>query len=170
MPSEISYKGLKEMKGISPVIATILLIAITVSVVVLVNIWFPGLIGSQQETIESSSTEFTSCASSHIEITEVRYPSSGSPRIVNVTIGSSGSENLKNITIVVVGGGASTATYKYYNASGDDLIPGLSFATTVNTTGGASLPPEIVTASGFCRTSYVVTDDCKAGESCMKPA
>lgn len=157
------------MKGISPVIATILLIAITVSVVVLVNVWFPGLIGSQQETIESSSSDFTQCASSNLEVVQARYLASGSPSIINVTVGSSGSQNLKNVTIVVVGGGASTTSIKYYNQTNDDLVPGLSFAVSLNTTGGASLPPEIVTVSGFCGTSYVVSDDCRAGEACMKP-
>ncbi len=158
------------MKAISPMIAVVLLIAFTVAVGGLLSVWFASLTTSQTSTISSGSEALAKCASSSLAISEVRYPSSGSPRLVNVTLTSSGSQNLKNITITVVGGGASTNSVVFFNASGDDMIPGTAFATSISTTGGASLPPELVSANAFCQTKYTLSGSCKAGEPCMKPA
>lgn len=155
------------MKGISAVIATIMLVAITVGIIILLNVWFPSLFSSQTETIEESSDVFAKCVTSTLDIEQVRY-TSGS-RLVNVTATSTGSEVLKNVTISIVGSGLSTISYKLYNVSGDDLLPGTTFALSVNTTNGATVPPELVTVSGFCQSKSIVTDTCKAGESCMKP-
>lgn len=157
------------MKGISPVIATILLVGITVGVIIIVNIWFPSLIGSQTETIESSSQQFTRCASTTIDLVEVRYPASGSPKLINVTISTSGSQNLKNVTVSIAGGGASVTSIKYYNATGDDLVPGVSFSAAVNAT-NTTLPPELVTVSATCQGAFVLSDSCSAGQTCMKPS
>jgi hypothetical protein len=43
------------------------------------------------------------------------------------------------------------------------------FAASVNTTGGALVPPEIVSVSGICQGQYAVSSSCKFGEACMKP-
>jgi flagellin-like protein len=158
-----------QMKGISPVIATILLVGITVGVIIIVNIWFPGLIGSQTETIETSSESFTKCAATTLNIDSAKYYSTGTSRIVNVTITTSGSQNLKNVTITVAGAGGSTVSTKFYNQTGDDLVPGLNFATSINVTSNvSSLPPEIVTVAASCQQTFIITDTCKSGESCMR--
>jgi len=159
----------KNQKGISPFVAAILLIALTVAVGGLLAVWFSTLTSSQTQTVSSSSEQLAKCASSSLTINEVRYDSSGASKLVNVTLSSGGSQYLKNITISVTGGGGTSNSIKYYNASGDDLPPGGVFAASVNTTGGALIPPEIVSVSGICQGQYAVSVSCKAGEACMRP-
>jgi len=158
------------MKAISPMIAVVLLIAFTVAVGGLLSVWFSTLTSSQTQTVSSDSEAQVKCASNSLTVSEVRYPSSGSPRIVNVTLTSAGSQVMKNVTITVVGGGASTNSIKYFNASGDDMVPGTAFATSINTTGGAVLPPDLVSVTSFCLNRYTVSGSCKSGDPCMKPA
>lgn len=157
------------MKGISPFVAAILLIALTVAVGGLLAGWFSTLTSSQTQTVSATSEQLAKCASSSLSISEVRYSATGASRLVNVTTSSSGTQYLKNITISISGGGATSNSIKYYNASGDDLPPGGIFATSVNTTGGALVPPEIVSVSGICQNQYAISVSCKAGETCMKP-
>lgn len=157
------------MKGISPLIATILLIAFTVAVGGLLSVWFSSLTTSQTQTVQAGSDALANCATTSLSITDVRYVASGSSRIVNVTIASSGNQNLKNLTFVIAGGGAVTNSIKYYNSSGDDFTPGSIFATSIDTTGGASVPPELVSVSAICQGRLSKETTCKAGESCMKP-
>jgi flagellin-like protein len=165
------------MKGISPVIATILLVGITVGVIIIVNIWFPGLIGSQTETIETSSESFTKCASTTMNIDSAKYYTAlaggvagpNASRMVNVTVTTSGTERLKNVTVTVSGAGGSAVSPKFYNATGDDLVPGVPFAVSMNVSANVTkLPPEIVTVSASCQQTFIITDTCKVGESCMK--
>jgi len=59
------------MKGISPLIATVLLIAFTLSVAGLLGGWFSGLTKTQTETIEKSSVELMNCTGAVISIVNV---------------------------------------------------------------------------------------------------
>jgi len=158
------------MKGISPFVAAILLIALTVAVGGLLAVWFSTLTSSQTQTVSASSEQLAKCASSSLTINEVRYSSTGASSLVNVTTSAGGSQYMKNITISISGGGATSNSIKYYNATGNDLPPGGVFAASVNTSGGALVPPEIVSVSGICQGQYAISTSCKAGESCMKPS
>lgn len=157
------------MKAISPMIAVVLLIAFTVAIGGLVSVWLSTLTSSQTGTIQVSAENLAKCASSTLAASEVRWASPGTSRIVNVTITSGGTENLKNITITVAGPGGSTNSPKFFNGTGDDLIPGLTYATSMNVTANVSLlPPELVSVTGICQGSFAVRGECKAGEKCMK--
>jgi archaellum component FlaF (FlaF/FlaG flagellin family) len=104
-----------------------------------------------------------------MNIDSARYYTTGTSRIVNVTVTTSGSQSLKNVTITVAGAGGATVSPKFYNATGDDLVPGLTFATSMNVTSNvSSLPPDIVTVSASCQQTFIITDTCKTGEACMK--
>lgn len=158
------------MKGISPLIASILLIAFTVAVGGLLSVWFSTLTSSQTQTVQSSSESLAKCSSTSLSINEVRYVASGSSRIVNVTLSSSGTQSTKNVTISITGGGGTTNSIKFFNATADDFLPGAIFATSINTTGGALVPPEIVSVSAMCQGQYAIASSCKSGDACMKPS
>lgn len=159
------------MKGISPFIAVVLLIAFTVAIGGILSVWFSTITTSQTATVQSSSDALAKCSSTAISISDVRYNTSAAatPKMVNVTFSSSGNQNLKNVTITVTGGGSATVSRQYFNATGDDLLPGGVFATTVNTT-AATIPPEQVIVNALCQSQYAISNVCKSGEPCMKPA
>jgi len=150
----------------SPFISTILLIALTVGVGSILALWFTSLTGNQTESVSASSDSVSKCAGTSLSIEQVRYPSDASTGRVNVTISSSGGQEMENLTITVAGGGASTTTQKFFNST--PMAPGQSFATSIDVTGGALLPPEIVTATALCDDTQPKRDDCKAGDACMK--
>ncbi len=59
------------MKGVSPLIATVLLIAFTLSIAGLLGGWLSGLTKTQTETLEKSSQETMNCTGSLINIVSV---------------------------------------------------------------------------------------------------
>lgn len=156
------------MKAITPFISIVLLIAFTVAVGAVISVWFTTITTTQTSTVQSSSDALAKCASTSLTISEVRFAAAGTPKRVNVTLSSAGNENLKNVTVTVVGGGAVTTTQRFFNATGDDLTPGVLFATSVDAT-NVTLPPEQVSANAFCQNQYAITATCKSGEPCMIP-
>ncbi len=157
------------MKAISPMIAVVLLIAFSVAIGGLVSVWFSTLTSTQTGIVQSGAENLAKCATSTLAVDEVRWLATGSSRTVNVTVSSGGLENLKNITITVTGPGGSTNSPKFFNGTGDDFIPGSTYATSINVTANVSaLPPELVSVTGICQNSFAIRGECKAGEKCMK--
>ncbi len=156
------------MKGISPLIATILLIAFTVAVGGLLSVWFSTLTTSQTQTVQAGSDALASCATTSISIDSVRFVRNAASTWVNVTVASSGSQNLKNLTITVSGAGSVTRSVVFYNSSGDDFTPGSIFATSLSVP-ASSIPPELVSATARCQSTLSKEARCASGESCMKP-
>ena len=157
------------MKGLSPIVAVVLLIAFVVAVGGILSVWLSGIAEDQTQTVSADSEAVAKCVSNSIVVDSVRYQTSGSD-LVNVTFTSDGSEAIKNITITIVGGGAVTNSIKYFNGTTDELSPGLVYSASVDTAGGAILPPEVVSVTGLCQRAVSITGTCDQGESCMKPA
>ncbi|MBI4018107.1 MAG: type IV pilin [Candidatus Aenigmarchaeota archaeon] len=59
------------MKGVSPLIATVLLIAISVIIASLISTWVSGLSKDQETTLTNRSTELTECAGRDMRIEDV---------------------------------------------------------------------------------------------------
>ena len=77
------------MKGISPLLAAILLIAVTVSIATLVMGWVSRVVGGSQATVENRTTEAVNCASAGISIDDV-YVTAGSSGTARVIVRNSG--------------------------------------------------------------------------------
>lgn len=161
------------MKAISPMIAVVLLIAFVVAIGGLVAVWFSTLTGTQTGTVQSGVTSLTKCATSTLTLSAVRFPAGATSNVtqalLNITVVAGGTEPLKNLTFSIAAKGSSQASIKYFNATGDDLLPGLTFSASVNVTNNVTLPPETVTSSAICQSVIAVSDECKTGEPCMKP-
>lgn len=149
------------MKGISPLIAVVLLIAFTIAVGGILSVFVTTFTSTQTKTVSSTTEAQVKCSTASLDVKEVRYPASGATGRVNVTvIYSTGSETLANITVQVVArGGIVQAT------STSSVAPGESRAIQVVS---ANIPPEVVRAFGICQSTVPVVGECKAGESCMK--
>ncbi len=77
------------MKGISALLAAVLIIAVTVSIATLVMGWLSTTIRGTQTTVENRTTEAVNCASAGISIDDV-YISAGAPGSARVIVRNSG--------------------------------------------------------------------------------
>lgn len=154
------------MKGISPLIASVILIGFTVAVAGIIGVWLTSLAKTQTGTIEDIGEKETLCALTSLAIKEVRYNMSST--YVNVTVThETGSQNLFNLTVEITGGGTTVQSDPAYNTSSDPYEPGESRAFAVNVA-GLQLPPEYVRARALCQGLIAKIGECKPGQPCMK--
>jgi len=110
-------------KGISPLLATVILIALTLTVAGLLGSWFTSVTRTQTDIIERTATTQINCSSALLEITDVTC--SGGDDNIKVTISNLGIDiSLYNFTTLV----SINNTY-YLNSTGgpnstDPLDPG----------------------------------------------
>jgi len=98
------------MKGISPLIATVLLIAFTLSVAGIVSVWLTGFARTSTETVGKESSTQLICSYGGIALSNLKFSNnrlSGSIENTRTII-------LGNITIQVLYTNASSQTEKLY--------------------------------------------------------
>ncbi len=165
------------MKGVSPMIAVVLLIAFTVAIGGIISLWLTSLTSTTTSSVSSSAEKQIKCASSTMTIKEVRYSTAST--IVNVTVAhETGTEKLYNLSIDVTGGGATSSNMTtaatgsrttYFNTTADPFEQGESASVSINTViGGATVPPEYIRARAYCQSDVPVVAECKSGQTCMK--
>jgi flagellin-like protein len=88
-------------KGISPLIAAVLLIAFTMAVAGMFSQWVPSLMQSTQEGVTDSSESVLDASRAELEVSRASYDS-GSGNL-SVTFRNSGGEELSNFTVTVYG-------------------------------------------------------------------
>jgi len=152
------------MKGITPLIAAILLIAFTVAMGGIISVWLIGFTSTQTTTVETGTEKQIQCAYSSLKIEEARYQT-GTPSNVTVyVVYISGREDLGNITLQAIGGGFTNSSQTYF--INDTLEPGEAFVGFIDTTSGASTPTH-VRARALCMIDVPVIAECKSGQICM---
>lgn len=155
------------MKGISPLVATILLIAITVGIAGIIGVWLPSLVSSQTQTVGANAQNTATCTSTTMKIDSVYYHIGSN--LVNVTTevatGSAPSGSLQNFTIVVSGGGITNSSgVGYINSS--YFNPGDVNASSITVSSGV-VPPSFVRVQAYCQSSFPIIATCNSGNSCM---
>jgi flagellin-like protein len=165
-----------ERKGISPMIAIVLLIAFTVAVGGILSVWLTTLTSTQTTTTGSAAEKQILCARSVLKISEVTS-TLGSSDYSNVTvIYDYGTEDLYNFTITFVDSDRDSATTnnsltpQYNNSAGQHFSPGEMVVWQVTPAhgldlGGSSLYSVRVRA--LCQGTYPVSSECNTGQSCM---
>jgi len=159
------------MKGISPLVATVLLIVLVVAIGTIVGFFITTFTKTHTEAIQQSSEKMTKCGNVILTIDEVGTDADLNP--VNVTFTySAGTEYLYNFTVFIIDVNAkfnSTSSLSpNYNAT-NPLRVGNHVFWSISTTGwGLSGSLNHVRIYGLCKTDYPVTADCKSGEVCMK--
>ncbi len=155
------------MKGISPLIATILLIAFTVAVGGIVSIWISGYSKTQTTQVTQTSNDQVTCNS-------VISISTYNPTFNNAAIGfrisyDYGTLNLTNPTVSLTCGTNTTNT-----SVGTTIVPGQLIAGNISNTACTSL-----TSISFVRVvanctgpstgiNYTRTGDCSSGQTCIQ--
>lgn len=169
----ISKKLSKKLskKGISPLIATILLIAFAVGVAGIFIIWIGPFSEKQMEETSDVAEKQMKCTRSMIEIREVRYGTSS-----NVTIQySHGTENLYNFTFVFIDSNANVLnlnrtqiTPQYNDTAAQRFTPGMIGLWTIDTSSLTGNSLSSVYVNALCQKEYPVSAVCEAGQACMK--
>lgn len=159
-------------KGISPLIAIILLIAFTVGVGGIISLWLTGFTATQTSTVETSGERLVKCANSVLDIEAVYNttftPPKGSTDAngdFNVTVVYySGTEDLYNFTISLTDniGGVFTQsnTTKYVkNSSGTwAMNPGEKYTFILNFDENITESPITkARVSALCQDTFTVS-------------
>jgi flagellin-like protein len=136
------------MKGVSPLIATVLLIAFTLSIAGLLGGWLSGLTKTQTETLEKSSQETMNCTGSVLNI-------------ISVLCGNTTS-NGKNTLRIVIANEGNNALY------GFSTFAQIGQKQYINSTGGPNITSPLspgdhstleyeCESSGYCEDGSLVT-------------
>ncbi len=139
------------MKGISPFVATILLIAVTVGIGAITSVWLAGLTVSTTGTTGSSVNNATACSSVYIDVPSVTTTA--------VTYGNPSTQTITNLQIIYGGAGLTAAIV---TPSSSTLSPGTYTTTaTVRTTNSS------VQVKGLC-LGTPVAGQCATGQTCWQ--
>ena len=133
------------MKGISPMLATILLVAFTVAIGGIISVWFSSFTRTTTANVESASVNQTKCAGTYIDISSVTASS--------FVIVNRGDQNVTNINCFTSDGTSVSPTINY-------LDPGMSKAVLITRAANTS-----VFCSGRC-LSVGVTGECRNTQGC----
>jgi flagellin-like protein len=149
------------MKGISPMIATVLLIAFTVAIGGLISVWITGMTNTQTAQVTNQSASQVKCTPSLI-IDRVDSNTAGSG-LLNVTYSNPSQQTITNINVSLV-----TATGVNNSAAGPAAIPNLaSGGANFTILGPASTLPTMIKVSGLC-SGLPVSASCKPADSCWR--
>lgn len=86
-------------KGISPIIASVLLLAVTLSVASIFSGWGPNLVRSVTDSTENQTENTINCNQAGVGITSAKYYSSASPPETAVVVRNRGNSDLDNLQI-----------------------------------------------------------------------
>lgn len=135
-------------KGLSPVVATVLLIAFAVAIAGLVAIWLTGFTTSTTEFTSEQGDKLTACAGARLKVDTVTS--------TGILYSNPSVRTITNITVYDMGGRSLTQ-----NAS--SLQPGQ--VTNVTWARGSNTS---VFMRGICEGAIVVEGECKDGQICWK--
>lgn len=88
------------MKGLSPIIATVMLIATTLSIIAILAPWFASLTKKQTGDIESGSKKLIDCTTANLELVGVIC--SNSSHQLQIAVSNTGQTNLYDFSILAL--------------------------------------------------------------------
>lgn len=146
------------MKGISSLIATVLLIGFVVAIAGLISMWSTSLTSTQTKEIGNQSAGQTVCVRSLV-IDDVEIPALGNGYYINVTYHNVGNQAISGLYIDIRNSSAINST------SVANLGPGGIALVSI---GGQSNSTNLVRIRGMCASSIVVSDECTPSDFCWK--
>lgn len=102
------------MKAVSPLIATVLLIAFTVAVGGLISIWLTGFTQTQTQSVGSQASTQITCSNGGLALSSMSYCS----RYLAGKISNTGSIMLGNISLIITYANATTTQKFCLNQTG----------------------------------------------------
>ncbi len=147
-------------KGISPMIAVVLLVAFTVAVGGILSLWLTGYATTTTESVETSTSNQTSCAGTYISVVTANDNA--------VILTNPGSNTIEDVTCITANG---SIVGDIGGGSEDDISSGGTLTTSYWNTTPVSDSTYVsgygtsITCSGKCR-NIGVTGGCKSGQTC----
>ena len=137
------------MKGISPLIATVMLVAITVAMVSIYAGWYTSLLGGQTNTVTNKTKIAVDCTSARLSVLDVYLDTTNNMSRVNVRNSGQVDDNIVSVFV--------------YNSLGINATNMSAVPVTINM--GTTLSFEfntsgVIPACGNF-SSAVVTSECK---------
>jgi flagellin-like protein len=146
------------MKGISAMIATVLLIAFTIAIGGIVSVWLTGLTTTQTQQVSNQSSAQAKCTPS-LSIDLVKVPSGVLPLAANVTFSNPSQQTITSITVLLPNNGSAII----YSPLSQTLGPGLIGTAYANVTA----LPTFVKVSGLC-SGLPVSTTCDNTMACWQ--
>ena len=133
------------LKGVSPLIATVLLIASVIAVAGLISIWLTSFTRTTTSNVETTATNQTRCAGAYIKIDSassslIYYSNPSSQPISSIYFVTSHGQTLTGVSSLAAGSISSLSWYRGSNTS--------------------------LTATGLCLASVAVEGTCTSSDSC----
>lgn len=129
------------MKGLSPLVATVLLIAFTVGVGGIISVWISGFTQTSSKIVSKEGENQIICSNGAIDLSNLKYCSNNMSGIIK----NNGRIDLGNITLQIIGTNSSQVSIALNSSSGGSggnylaLKPGQIFSFNQTLTGiGAS--------------------------------
>ena len=147
------------MKGISPMIATVLLIAFTVAVGGIVSIWLTGFTRTTTSSVSAGTESQTKCAATYLDLKV--YSSTNRTTITNM------GDQPVNLTSFFYSDG-TVVTIKSANKN---LAAGSSISLTLTSTNDVETASPIlgntsITVNGLCLNAVPKSASCSSTEDC----
>lgn len=141
----------KNKKAISPLIATVLLIAFTMTIAVLIQNFFTGFFSAQQSSTTDKSTATLNCAYARLKINSISYNGTSTTLKTRITNENQNSKDgaLANITFsVIMRDGSSNAYGASCNCADESLYPGdTKIYSNVSVAGGCNITSVYVSSN-----------------------
>ncbi len=102
------------MKGLSPLVATVLLIAFTVGVGGIISVWISGFTQTSSKIVSKEGETQIICSNGNIEVTTLRYCNNNMSGIIK----NNGRITLGNITLQVIATNNSQVNIRLNDSSG----------------------------------------------------
>lgn len=138
-------------KAISPLIATVLLIAFTMTIAVLVQNFFTGFFSTQQSSTTDKATTTLNCAYAKIRINSISYNGTSTTLKTRITNENQNSKDsaLANITFSLIMQDGSSSSYgASCNCADESLYPGdTKIYANVSVAGGCNITAVYVSSS-----------------------
>jgi flagellin-like protein len=150
------------MKGISPLIAAVLLIAFTVAIGGIVSVFFTSFTKQTTGSVSSQGQQLITCSGSNPSVDRVSYPATGTAAM-NVSYSNPSSYNITNITIYTTLSNGTTFT----TGGTSYLNPGQANSTVLFNVSTSLGTPSVVKVAGVCQAIQPVIGTCVAGYACM---
>jgi len=134
------------LKGVSPLIATVLLIAAVIAIAGIISVWLTSFTRTTTTSVETTATNQTKCAGAYLKIDSVTtsliyYSNPSSQTISNIILVTSGGLTIVPNTTSLAAGSFASA----------------SWARGTNT---------YIIAKGLCLTSVPVEGTCTSSDTC----
>ena len=104
------------MKGISPLVATVLLIAFTVAVAGLLSNWLTGFASQTTQQVGTSSSNTLSCSYGGVSLGSLKFSSSSNT--ISGNIENTGTVSLGNVSLQIIYSNKTVANYLLCTVSG----------------------------------------------------